>query len=126
MGPGGGYQWSLWLSGAGDQLGQDVVIGGDGDVYVQGGFEMMVRFGSAELSSVGESGSLFLAKLSRVGQLSWSREISGFSNRQWAGMALTSLEEPMLLGSFSGNIELGTGTLTTNGGSDIFLAKLVP
>ncbi|WP_433930644.1 hypothetical protein AB3662_41840 [Sorangium cellulosum] len=126
MGSDGGYQWSLWLSGEGYQLVQDVAIGGDGDVYVQGEFESSVKFGSTELSSADEPGSLFLAKLSRVGQLWWSRRIDGFSDRSWAGMALTSSGEPVLLGSFSGNIELGNGTLTTNGGPDVFLAKLVP
>jgi hypothetical protein len=120
------YQWSLWLSGEGEQLGSHVAIDRDGDVYVQGAFDTVVRFGGAELSSEGESGSVFFAKLSRVGQLSWSRKVDGFSDVQLAGMALTSLGEPMLAGSFSGTIELGTGTLTTNGGMDAFLAKLVP
>jgi hypothetical protein len=120
------YQWSLWLSGEGEQLGTDVAIDRDGDIYAQGGFETVVRFGGAELSSEGESSSVFFAKISRVGQLSWSRKIDGFSDIRLAGMALTSLGEPMLVGSFSGTIELGTGTLTTNGGKDAFLAKLVP
>ncbi|MGK3999170.1 hypothetical protein [Sorangium sp. So ce1024] len=126
MTSGGGYQWSLWMSGEGHQLGQNVAIGSDGDVYVQGEFEGTVKFGSAELISADEHGSLFVARLSRVGQLSWSRKIDGFSDRRWAGMALTSSGEPVLLGSFSGIVELGASTLTTNGGSDVFLAKLVP
>ncbi|WP_437905128.1 hypothetical protein WME95_43535 [Sorangium sp. So ce327] len=120
------YQWSLWLSGEGEQLGSHVAIDRDGDIYVQGGFETVVRFGGAELSSESESRSVFFAKISRVGQLSWSRKIDGFSDIGLAGMALTSLGEPMLVGSFSGTIELGTGTLTTSGGTDAFLAKLVP
>ncbi|WP_437742300.1 hypothetical protein WMF39_43245 [Sorangium sp. So ce1504] len=126
MDSGDRYQWSLWLGGEGEQLGGHVAIDGDGDIYVQGGFDTVVRFGGAELSSESDSGSVFFAKFSRVGQLSWSRKIDGFSDIRLAGMALTSLGEPMLAGSFSGTIELGTGTLTTNGGMDAFLAKLVP
>ncbi|KYF54217.1 hypothetical protein BE08_19220 [Sorangium cellulosum] len=114
------------MSGEGHQLGQNVAIGSDGDVYVQGEFENTMKFGSAELISADEHGSLFVARLSRVGQLSWSRKIDGFSDRRWAGMALTSSGEPVLLGSFSGIVELGTSTLTTNGGPDVFLVKLVP
>ncbi|XYH96789.1 hypothetical protein ACMHYB_54945 [Sorangium sp. So ce1128] len=120
------YQWSLWLSGDGDQSVHDVAIDGDGDVFVQGDFEKTLRFQGVELSSAGETGSTFVAKLSRVGQLVWSRQIEGFSDRRLTGMDITSSGEPVLVGSFSGTIELGVGTLTTNGGSDVFLTKLVP
>src|ERR1041385_571535 len=88
--------------------------------------ESRVRIAEAIISGFGGSGCARAETAPEPTGLEWSRVFEGEGTARVAKVALDSEEDAVVVGSFTGTLEMDGTTLTSNGGFDTFLAKLAP
>ncbi|MFA7024800.1 MAG: SBBP repeat-containing protein [Candidatus Cloacimonadaceae bacterium] len=121
----------LWAKSAWGQ-GQDISVDSADNVYLAGYFGSMPGdtsdFGTTTLTCSGES-DVFTAKLDSNGNWLWAQRGGGINSEECESIAVDNSGSVYLTGSFgdwSGIAStFGTHALTSNGISDIFVAKLV-
>jgi hypothetical protein len=124
-GASGGYLWAKTIGGTGYDSGMGVAVDGGGNVYVIGYFDVSasgVDFGGGALSSAGGRDA-FLVKYSSAGAHLWSKRFGSTGQDSGSSVAVDSSGSVFVAGTFNGSIDLGGGSLTSAGGSDIFVAK---
>lgn len=128
--PDGNTQWNRPLTGLRGVL--DLAHDSGGGLLVTGVLEGTVDFGNGALSSAGRDG--FVAKYdAQSGELNWVRLIGDddqqANQQQGHGVSTDAAGHVYVGGSFYGVIDFGDGDLVSGsgfGGSDGFLAKLMP
>jgi hypothetical protein len=127
-----GVLWAKRAGGTGLDRGWSIAVDGQGSSVVTGLFNGTATFGLGEvnqttLSSAG-SDDMFVAKYDSSGLLQWAKRAGGSGlDRGW-GIALDSVGNSYVIGSFQGTATFGLGevnqtTLTSAGDHDIFVAK---
>ena len=120
--PAGAYTWSkVWP--ATDISAVDVAVDATGDVYVLGNFKGATNFGGKDLDA-GVANDVFVVKLDKTGAHQWSHAFGEKNKSEEATSLALDADKPVLLGTFTSTIDFGGGALTSQGGFDIFLAKL--
>ncbi len=118
-----------WLESFGDTQAQRIdAIAADagGNVVVAGRFLGTVSFGDRTVTSTGGE-DFFLAKLAPDGRAAWVQSYGDIDELQGpAELAVRSTGTITLAGYFAGDVDFGTGTLRSNLGRDLFVAKLDP
>ena len=101
-----------------------IAVDASGNSYVTGYFADSATFGSTTLTSNGVS-DIFVAKLDSSGNWLWAKN-AGYSGcgTSGNGIAVDASGNIYVTGDFSGSATFGSITLTSNGDSDIFIAKL--
>ncbi len=116
----------LWAKSGGSvsiERGYDVTVDGSGNAYVAGVFLVSITFGTTTLTSQG-NWDVYVVKLDGNGDWQWVVS-SGSSSTEGAwGIAVDAKGDPYITGVFEGSITFGESTLTTQGGRDVFVAKL--
>lgn len=121
-GSNGTYLWSLRIGGTGQDKGYSIAVDGNGDVIITGFFVGTVDFGGGPLISAGGS-DIFLAKYSGInGRHVWSRALGSTGADIGTGLAISVANAIALTGTFSNAVDFGGGSLTSAGGTDLFLA----
>ncbi|MBI1317161.1 hypothetical protein GC167_09955 [bacterium] len=128
--PDGTHRWTRRIGGSNLDRAYKVVAQGDG-VYVTGVFSGTVDFDplstTFQLSSSGQT-DVFVAKYDTTGALVWARKIGGIGIEYAYNMAVDTLDQVYVAGSFQGTVDFnpGSGTLnrTASGTSDAFVLKL--
>ena len=128
----GNLIWGFNVGGPGDDEGLAVVLDANGDCYLSGNFTQTVDFdpgpAANSISSVGGV-DMFLCKYSSDGSLQWVKTFGGKAadTQTPGGIAIDVLQNIYITGGFSQTIsfEIGepTGSLTSHGGTDVFVAK---
>ena len=124
--------WAERAGGTSADFGFGIAVDGAGNSYVTGEFQGSATFGPGEtnettLTSPG-SFDIFVAKYDASGDLVWAKRAGGTSNDQGRGIAVDGSGNSFVTGSFQDPATFGPGetnetTLTSAGGSDIFVAK---
>lgn len=91
----------------------------DDSVLVAGNFSGSVNLGGGALSG----GGAFLAKYSATGGYVWAQ---GFASAAATAVAVDPNGNFALVGTFSGSVNFGAGTLVYHGSADVFVAKFAP
>ena len=104
------------------QSGLGIAVDAARNAIVTGRFQGTVDFGGGPLTSVGST-DIFIAKYDANGVHLWSRQFGDGASEHGLGVAVDSAGNVIVVGYFEGTIDLGGDTLTTGGGSDMFLAK---
>ncbi|MCE9672437.1 SBBP repeat-containing protein [Myxococcus stipitatus] len=115
----------LWARGFGPASTQTLwrlATDGDGNILGAGAFIGSVNFGGATLYS--PDGDAFVVSLDAEGGHRWSRRFGGAGFDWGYDVAVDAEGNALVTGAFSGTIDFGTGTLTSQGGDDIYVAKL--
>lgn len=120
------YQWAKWFGGAGDFDGGDLVYDPSGDVFFSGTFDGSMLIGDEQLSTSGDTSDVFVARLTRLGQPLWSRRFGSPESDRAFAVKSDPLGNPVLVGTLWETVDFGGGALATNGGADMFVAKLSP
>jgi len=120
----GEHIWSKRYGGSSSDYGRTLKVDSNGNVIVAGRFMgSTADFGGGPLTNIG-SMSLFVAKYDAQGSHLWSKAFGGTSSSVLVqSIALDSNDDVMVIGYFSGAVDLGGGVLTSAGLSDIFIAK---
>jgi hypothetical protein len=119
-------QTHLWSQRFGDtdfDFGWCISVEASGDFVASGDFAGTVDFGGGGLTSAGSS-DFFVARYNGAGDHVWSKRFGGTGFDAAEDVAVDDSGNVYVTGSFSGTIDLGGGPLVSNGGSDIFVAKL--
>jgi hypothetical protein len=69
-------------------------------------------------------GLLCFSLQAQTASYEWLKSLSGLNDDVARGVCLDSLSNAYITGSFSGTTTIGGQTLTSNGATDIFIAKL--
>ena len=99
-----------------------VAVAGDGSIFMAGQFQGAINLGGANLVSAG-SYDIYLARYTADGAHVWSRRYGDASSQSAFDLAVNSLGQPALVGSFQGTVDFGGGPLTSAGGYDVYVAK---
>lgn len=127
----GVYLWSFRLGNYFHDLGSDIAVDADGNVYLTGYFRVTVDFdpGPAEaiLSPMSER-DVFVAKYDTDGNYLWAMNHAyGGNVERYPALGLDPQGNVLVTGEFFGSPDFdpgpGTGIITSNGNQDIFLAK---
>jgi len=117
-----------WSKSFGDAAGQRVnavTVDGLGAVFVTGAFSGTTDFGGGPLEAAGDD-DLFVAKYDTNGDHVWSRRFGDAGRQNGAAISLGPSGEVVVVGAFSGSIDLGSEFLQSTDGSDVFLLVLEP
>lgn len=104
----------------------DVATGTDGSIYVAGYVTGAVDLGGGP---VAYSGSIdpFIAKYAADGTHGWSRVFAGpVGNQRATSIAVATGGDVWVTHNYEGTIDLGLGSVTTQGATDIAITRYVP
>jgi hypothetical protein len=127
----GNFIWAKRLGSSGDN-GFGIAVGSSGNVYITGNFFNGGDFdpgaGTFLLNSNGNSDA-FISKLDASGNFVWAKNLGGNGTEIGYGLALDASENVYTtgnLGSTNADFDPGVGTFTLNslGGNDIYVSKL--
>lgn len=132
----GNFQWVYkcgTYTGTGNSSGNSVCTDAAGNVYVTGYFNNTVNFAfpynvpSNMLTSSGNS-DVFVLKIDPNGKFVWARNMGGLSADVGTSIVVDALGNVYTTGYFSGTVDFDPGpatyTLSSTGGTDIFVSKL--
>jgi len=119
----GNWIWAIQAGGASYDDAKCVAVDSSGNVYVSGYFSETATFGSIPLSSDGGR-EVFVAKADSDGNWLWALSAGDTNNERGLGIAVDDSGGVYLTGFFENTAYFGSLLLTSNGGSDIFVARL--
>jgi hypothetical protein len=94
-----------------------------GSALVCGRFAGTLAFGGSPLTSAGGDDA-FILKLNAFGNFSWAKRYGDATTQSAEGVAVDSANNVLVVGTFQGTVDFGTGPVTSAGGTDIFVLKL--
>ena len=115
--------WVRNIGGTGADSGDDLSSDNAGNIYLAGMTIGNFNVGQIALTSQGGTDG-FLAKVSPAGVFDWARLIGAQGDDNCAGVSVDVTGNVMTTGTFSGNATFGGTTLTTRGGTDVYVLKL--
>ena len=125
LSPTGSWQWAVQseTEGYGLVTTLDICIDANRSTYITGGFYQAADFGSTTLTSNGGF-DVFVAKLSSDAVWQWAASAGGVGSDSGGGIRTDSTGCINITGTFEGTAYFGSKTLISNGGMDVFIAKL--
>jgi hypothetical protein len=129
--PNGNFVWAVNVGGTNQDEGLDLAVDTSGNVYLTGYFQNTADFdGSAATANLTSAGikDIFLVKYSTTGIYQWAKGIGSTGNDAGTSLQIDEAGNVLLTGTFEGTVDFdpsagGTTSLTSAGGTDIFLAK---
>ena len=124
------WLWARGAGGTGNDEGYSIAIDSQGNQYVTGEFEGTATFGNYTLT-VGGGGEddncdMFVAKLNPSGNWLWAIQVGGTGYDMGMDIAVDGSGNAYVTGTFEETVSFGSHSLTANGRSDLFVAKLSP
>ncbi|HOC95100.1 MAG TPA: SBBP repeat-containing protein [Candidatus Cloacimonadota bacterium] len=117
----------LWATRAGagsaNDEGRSLALDSSGNAIVTGCFRLTAYFGSYPITSSGND-DIFVAKISPAGTWLWAKKAGGDGQDRGYGVTLDSGGNIWLTGKYESTASFGDSSLTSLGGSDIFVARL--
>jgi PKD repeat protein len=123
--PSGSFLWAVRAGGGGIDFGNGIAVDAAGNAYLTGHFSYSAYFGPYTLVSAGGD-DIFSAKLDSTGNFLWAVRGGGTSDDSGYDIAVDGAGNAWLTGSFNGTASFGICTLISDGGPDVFAAKLDP
>gem|GEM_PF-702284 len=121
----GNWQWASQAGGFDYDYGYGITIDNSGNSYVTGEFESSATFGSYAIISNGYS-DIFLAKMDASGNWLWAAKAGSTYWDESKAIAVDNSGFCYVTGNFQDTVNFSSYSLTSIGGSDIFVAKLIP
>jgi hypothetical protein len=122
LSPTGACMWSRALVSTSDISGMGVAVSSTNNVYVTGTYQGSVSVPA--LTSTAGSPDALLLRYDPNGNLMWSRSIGGIGEDYAYGVAIRGSSAVHVTGAFTGTVNFGGGTRTSNAASsDAFVAQ---
>ena len=127
----GAFRWATRVGGAGADEATGVATLPDGSSVMVGKFVGPATFGITTLTGGGGSTGwdAFIAKVTPTGSVAWATPGTAGAPGQKAGarsVAALTDGSTIVVGEFTGQVTLGSTTLTSTGGWDAFVARVMP
>lgn len=124
----GTFQWvKSYGSNSGNDLGRDVAIDSNDNIYMLGNYRGTVDFGGGNESVTGDSPGnpdIFLVKFNSSGVFQWVYTAGGSGQDDSRALSLDSSGNPYITGSFRDTVNFGGGNITAANTDDLFILKL--
>jgi hypothetical protein len=120
----GRWQWATAATGSNAAYGKGLVTDPTGGVFVTGSFSGDAVFGATHLHSNCGSDDGFVARLNGAGRWEWVRVLASDYLDGIAGIALDSVGNLCVAGTFSKTIRGGAFSLTSRGKMDVFVGYI--
>lgn len=125
------YSWAKKMGSSTQDEGRALAVDNSGNVYLGGIFTGTADFdpsnGTLNLTALGGTGDIFIAKYSANGALVWAKPLGGSGNEELLDLKTDAQGNLYITGYFEGTVDFDGGPNQSNrtvaGGSDIFLAK---
>ncbi len=117
------WQWATQAGGSSADRGNGITIDDAGNSYVTGTFYGTATFGSYTITGNGGL-DIFIAKMDAIGNWQWATHAGGSSWDLAYGITIDNAGNSYVTGKFEGTATFGSYSLTCNGGSYIFVAKM--
>jgi hypothetical protein len=123
----GVVQWARRMGGAGAESGDGIRVDGNGNSYVTGVFQGTATFGTFTLTAAGGASDydIYVEKLDSAGAVQWATRMGGTGTDGGFEIVVDTSGNAYVTGDFQNTATFGTFTLTSAGGQDIFVAKLL-
>ncbi|RFS16974.1 SBBP repeat-containing protein [Emticicia sp. C21] len=108
--------------GTGADMGQDIAVDNSGNIYITGTFTGTTQFGAISKTSEGSS-DIFIAKYNSSAILQWVKSAGGENGEAATSIAVDASGNVYVTGSHGGEATFESVTLSTYGGTDIFVVK---
>ncbi len=119
----GNILWSKVAGGSGDDRPNKIAVDQNNNVYLTGYFNGTATFGTSSITSSGSS-DIFVSKYDSSGNNQWVQRAGGTSADIGNGIAVDNIGNVYVTGSFIGNANFGSLSLTnSNSSTDGFLVK---
>ncbi len=123
--------WAKQMGGTGIDGASSITADTSGNLYIIGYFHGTADFdpgpATYNLTSAGNQ-DVFILKLDASGNFVWAKQLCGTSNLVGSSIAIDSIGNTYVAGSFDGTVDLDPSPASLNftsaGGTDIFIAKL--
>jgi hypothetical protein len=119
----GSLLWSKRFGDAADQLGRGVAVDGMRNVWITGSFTGSVDFGAGALTSAGNF-DVFVAKLDSQGSALSASRFGDSDEQDGRAIAIDVSGGAAITGDFRGSMDMGVGVISSQGGFDVFAARL--
>ena len=119
----GNWLWAKKAGGTSEDNGLSITFDANGNSYVTGYFESSATFGTTTLTS-NQYEDIFVAKLDSNGNWLWAKQAGGINDDYGWSISVDDNGNSYVTGYFGSSATFGTATLTSSGGSDIFVAKM--
>jgi hypothetical protein len=116
--------WARDFGGINVDIGLGIAVDASGSSYTTGPFQGSMTVGDTTLTSAGGSQDIFIIKLDSSGSPVWARDFGGINVDIGRGIAVDASGSSYTTGYFEGSMTVSNTTLTSAGGSDIFIIKL--
>jgi hypothetical protein len=93
------------------------------DLFITGFFKSSCQFGNTTVTSAGGE-DIFVSCISTSGNFTWTKSYGGPLDEYGNGIYADNSGNVFLTGTYSGNATFGTSSLTCQGSSNMFFAKL--
>ena len=121
----GKLQWVRVGQGPAVDYGLGVATDGKGNAFLTGEFTADFKLAGATLTSRGAT-DVYIAKFDNQGALTWLTQAGGDKGDNAYTMAHLADGSLVLAGSFGGTVTFGDKSVSSSGGNDLYVAKLVP
>ncbi|TFJ82991.1 hypothetical protein NSK_005680 [Nannochloropsis salina CCMP1776] len=115
--------WARSFGGIGNDIGRGIAVDASGSSYTTGEFRGSMTVGSTTLTSVANT-DIFIIKLDSSGSPVWATSFGATINDVGRAIAVDASGSSYTSGEFQGSMTVGSTTLTSAGGTDIFIIKL--
>lgn len=131
--PAGNFIWAKQIGGTGEDQPSSIFVDAEGATYISGFFNETVDFdpgaGVSNLSSNGGK-DIFVVKLNAAGNFDWAKHFGGPDNDEAYDISVDENRFVYATGIFSTTADFdpgaGVSNLTSDGGFDGFVFKLLP
>jgi len=123
--PSGAVLWAKQFGGTGEDIGYSIACEPSGVLVFTGSFVSTAYFANDSLKSSGGT-DVFVGKLGADGSMIWIKKFGSSSDDAGRGITIDDKSNYYITGAFTDKITFpgaGAGTITSAGGTDIFLAK---
>jgi hypothetical protein len=127
----GNFVWGANFPSSGMEYGNAIAVDGSGNVYTAGTFINPTDFdpgvGTFNISAIGGT-DIFISKLNSAGSFVWAMALAGTGNDAPYGISVDASNNVITTGAFTGTGDfdpgVGSFSMTSAGGNDIFTSKL--
>lgn len=121
----GQHLWTVRFGDLGSDQARGLARDNAGNLYITGKFYKQLTLGTTKLTSRG-SYDIYFAKLTAAGKPLWAHSAGGKGDDAGGGIGVDAAGNVYVTGEFSGSAQFGSTTLSSQGGIDIFVARLTP
>jgi hypothetical protein len=124
--PTGQPRWTRVLASAGFEACFAIAVSPSGELVAVGDFDLPIDFGAGPHTSDGPVNGFVVGLDAGDGTTTFSAAITGNGNVHLSGVAFTASGRLFVAGNFNVDLTLGALSRISVGGSDMFVAELLP